>query len=320
MILIISSIDDQSTNDVIDWLKYLNKKILRISAENAFIYQTINLTDEIEISFKAKNKQYKFSDFTKIWYRRSWLTPNFSANLLFSKDTISKQINTHLYSELKIANNFFLSSFNNKTLNKVEDNSINKLEVIRLAREVGLKTPNTILTTEKTELIKFNKKFKNIITKNISGGLFIFYKQYALSGFTERVTDDMIKDLPNQFHLTLFQEMVNKKFELRIFYLKGEFYASAIFSQEDNQTKVDFRNYNYLKPNRTPPFNLPKIISGKLNVLMNQLKLDSGSIDIIVNHNNDFIFLEVNPIGQFAQVSNPYNYYLEKKIAQELII
>ena len=90
MILIISSIDDQSTNDVIDWLKYLNKKILRISAENAFIYQTINLTDEIEISFKAKNKQYKFSDFTKIWYRRSWLTPNFSANASWVKLSLAR--------------------------------------------------------------------------------------------------------------------------------------------------------------------------------------------------------------------------------------
>ena len=32
--------------------------------------------------------------------------------------------------------------------------------------------------------------------------------------------------------------------------------------------------------------------------------------------NDDFIFLEVNPVGQFGMTSSPCNYSLEKKIAQ----
>ena len=34
----------------------------------------------------------------------------------------------------------------------------------------------------------------------------------------------------------------------------GTFYSSAIFSQNDPKTSVDFRNYNKDKPNRTPPY------------------------------------------------------------------
>jgi hypothetical protein len=33
----------------------------------------------------------------------------------------------------------------------------------------------------------------------------------------------------------------------------------------------------------------------------------------------EYVFLEVNPIGQFGMVSAPCNYNLEKKIAQYLI-
>ena len=117
----------------------------------------------------------------------------------------------------------------------------------------------------------------------------------------------------------MFQRMIEKEFELRIFFLNNTFYASAIFSQIDNQTKTDFRNYNDCKPNRTPPYKLPVKIQNKLSILMSKLTLNSGSIDLIVTPLGKYVFLEVNPIGQFAQVSIPCNYYLEKIMAFELI-
>jgi D-alanine-D-alanine ligase-like ATP-grasp enzyme len=58
-----------------------------------------------------------------------------------------------------------------------------------------------------------------------------------------------------------------------------------------------------------------KAIKIKLKKLMKELQLVSGSFDIIVTKTGEYIFLEVNPIGQFSQVSIPCNYYLEKRIA-----
>lgn len=52
---------------------------------------------------------------------------------------------------------------------------------------------------------------------------------------------------------------------------------------------------------------------------MEVIDLNSGSIDMLVSKKNEYIFLEVNPIGQFAQVSYPCNYYIQKEIASELI-
>lgn len=54
----------------------------------------------------------------------------------------------------------------------------------------------------------------------------------------------------------MVQEKLEKKYELRIFYLNGKMYPMAIFSQKDNQTQLDFRNYNWEKPNRMEPCKL----------------------------------------------------------------
>lgn len=84
--------------------------------------------------------------------------------------------------------------------------------------------------------------------------------------------------------------MIDKKYEIRTFYLKGKFYSMAIFSQNDSKTVVDFRNYNIEKPNRTVPYNLPKSITHKISQLMRNLEMNCGSIDLIYGKDDEFYF------------------------------
>ena len=51
---------------------------------------------------------------------------------------------------------------------------------------------------------------------------------------------------------------------------------------------------------------------------MKLLKLNTGSIDMIVDHNNNYIFLEVNPVGQFVAYGEFCNYYLDREMAKIL--
>ena len=112
--------------------------------------------------------------------------------------------------------------------------------------------------------------------------------------------------------------MLIKEIELRIFYLHGEFYSSAIFSQRDPQTRIDFRHYNNEKPNKVIPYKLPVEQEKKLQSLMQISGLNSGSIDMVLTDKGEYVFLEINPIGQFEQVSIPCNYNIFKKIAEIL--
>lgn len=318
MVLILSDPDDLSTNDVIDWLRFYNIRYIRISKNNVITFKKVILNNhKTDIAFFLDNIEYHLSDFKAFWYRRNHY--GFFINSIIKKNTINNQINLHLNYELKELIKFFENYISERSINKYEDNNLNKLEVLKIASEVGLTIPDSLICNTKKELEKFLEKHKNVITKNFSQGLFIFNKNKPLLSATTIITKEILDKLDDIFGYSLFQNQIEKLFELRVFYLFGKFYASAIFSQNDIMTQVDFRNYNFANPNRTPPFKLPKEIELKLNRLMKKLDLNCGSIDILVNSQCEYIFLEVNPVGQFSQVSKPCNYHLEQIIALELI-
>ena len=67
------------------------------------------------------------------------------------------------------------------------------------------------------------------------------------------------------------------------------------------------------------PYKLPLLVEKKLNRLMRKLKLNTGSIDLIKSIDNQYIFLEVNPSGQFGMVEDACNYNLHELVAASLI-
>ena len=177
----------------------------------------------------------------------------------------------------------------------------------------------TSVTNSKKELEEFRERVGSVITKGIHESLHFSDDDCFYSVYTEEIDNDNIDQLSEYFYPSLFQSKLEKEYEIRSFYIDGEFYSMAIFSQSDETTKVDFRKYNEKKPNRNVPFKLPNEISLKLKLFMHEMDLSSGSIDLVYTISNEFIFLEVNPVGQFAMTSEPCNYYLEKTIAKKLI-
>ena len=101
------------------------------------------------------------------------------------------------------------------------------------------------------------------------------------------------------------------------FYLKRNSFQWLFFLSVMIKTTIDFRNYNHSFPNRMVPFKLPDKIEKKLLKFAEMTDLDTGSFDLIVTKKEkEFIFLEVNPYGQFGWLSKNCNYYLEKQIAE----
>jgi glutathione synthase/RimK-type ligase-like ATP-grasp enzyme len=137
--------------------------------------------------------------------------------------------------------------------------------------------------------------------------------------FTELIKKDELSKISNTFFPSLFQEALQKEIEIRTFYLDGKCYSMAIFSQLDHQTMVDFRMYNNENGNRNLPYKLPENLELKIKKLMKSLELNTGSIDIIKTKDGRFVFLEVNPWGQYGMVSDPCNYNLDEKIAKYLV-
>jgi ATP-GRASP peptide maturase of grasp-with-spasm system len=195
------------------------------------------------------------------------------------------------------------------------DNFITKLQMLQIAQQADLYTPFTAIVSNKKQLADFIEKHQTIITKGIKSNSFNINSYTPVTSLTQIIKKNDFDLFPYQFAPSIVQKYIDKLFELRVFYLAENCYTAAIFSQKDEKTKVDFRNYNSEKPNRIIPYKLPYDIEQRLIKLMNSLKMKSGSIDIIVSTQLEYFFLEVNPVGQFEWISKNCNFYLEKIIA-----
>ena len=313
MILILSANDDQTTNLVIDWIC---SAFIRLNSENFIEGIQLELNSDFitqEISL-FKNFVVNLSDIKSFWYRRDDFVLSInSEKIIVEEDSIRFNLEKewdklkdflHLYCESKNS----IGSYG-------KEKSQNKLTCLSLAQKIGLEIPPTLITTNKSDLLAFIQQQGECITKSISNMFQIKRPDFFQVIGTQIITDDLIDKLGDSFFPTLIQKRIEKAFELRIFYLKGVFYSMAIFSQSDERTSLDYRDYNRVKPNRNIPYILPNDIELKLKLLMDKLELNTGSIDIMVTPENEYVFLEVNPTGQFGWLSQNCNYYLEEKIA-----
>jgi ATP-GRASP peptide maturase of grasp-with-spasm system len=325
MILILSTeVGELSTEDVIDWLHFYNQSYYRINGE----YLNGQIPYSIEIDNKCQSNYLICSDVLEtgtenvkvIWYRRwnGYKHLEYINTLQSSQTAIS--IYGHLKAELTSAgNNFFLTLNDKLWFDHPSKGRPSKIDTLNKAKACGFIIPDTIITNSKERLKSFLKQNARIITKPIVDGGAFFLESEIYILYTYEVSDKDLDKIPDYFYPSLFQKLIDKKIELRVFYLDGTCYAMAIFSQNNSQTNVDFRIYDADRPNRTVPYVLPPEIVVKIKKLMDLLQLKSGSIDIILSDKNEYVFLEVNPAGQFGMVSYPCNYNLEKKVADYLV-
>lgn len=323
-VLIISDEYDGSTNHVIDWLSSYGCDFIRINETDILTLVEFTINNDyvnivLEYNCFGIQKTFSLNQIKSVWYRRGKLNLNYKYFEDKNKN-IQNSINQYLIKEKKSIENFIDSYLQSKKhINSFSDNFTNKLYNLFVASTLGLRIPETIITENKNCLSVKLPIYKNAITKAITQSELVFNSKQSASYYTVFVNKKYLTKVPMTFSRSLLQPCLDKAYELRIFFLHGKCYAMAIFSQNDSKTKVDFRNYNFEKPNRAIPYKLPNDIIKKLKLLMGKLNMNCGSIDIVVTKNKEYIFLEVNPVGQFQQVSLPCNFYLEKVIAKYLI-
>ncbi|TWF39913.1 ATP-GRASP peptide maturase of grasp-with-spasm system [Chitinophaga polysaccharea] len=297
-----------ATDAVCQWMNHLRIPHLRVNGEDFFHFQSLaDLPDNASIA--------------TVWYRRkinsfpvkySFKQPDFQTQYTIKRFLVDEFNGLHAY--------LFHTIDRPKWLNDpLSEDNLNKLHVLALARKYGIKTPFTEVVTTKAMIIQLLDTHPELIVKPLSECIFLEDAsggQYKM--LTKTISPANLQAVPEQFFPSLVQEKINKKFEIRTVYLEGTCYSMAIFSQNNQRTKEDFRDYDTQRPNRTVPYQLPAELEQQLHQLMQSLGFRTGSIDLMVDMQGNYYFLEINPAGQFGMVSYPCNYFLEKKLAQAL--
>lgn len=323
MILLFSDDGDLSSDYLEDWLGFYKADYIRLNSAE-LIFNPIDIdfsNDSCEINFLKK--EINFKKINVIWNRR-W-NPNqyiehWVNSMEFGNQQIKSPLIKGLHQETRAITNYFFSLFpHSYWVDAPKAKFVDKLSQLKLAKKVGMLIPHTIVTSSKQTLMKFYDKHKCLITKplgeivsfNDSSGNYLTY--------TSQIDENNIQNYKDYFFPSIIQRKINKKYEIRTFFIGDKLFSMAIFSQSNHQTAIDFRKYDYVKPNRNIPVLLDEAMTNKIVKFMKMINLKTGSIDFIVSENDEVFFLEVNPVGQYDMVSKPCNYNLDKEIALFLI-
>lgn len=306
MILLFSYDGDRSTNRLIEWLKFINCPFKRINIENEDFRNLKMETSKKGINFFLKLSNGEIIDFTtvKFIYNRGkkFNLPNVENKSNLPNDLFNKSI----MSEFENFTNYFYKKFNKMSVGCFQMDNHSKLIQLEMAHLSGLKIPEAIISDNLNQISGFFNK-KRFITKAIQEN--IAYREKT-EFYIQRVQQINYAEMPSSFYPSFFQTEIQREFEVRTYYLDGEFFSIKIFPfSQKIDIRDSFLNCMYEK------FNLPKDVEERLIKMMNKLELISGSIDLIKSKNGKYYFLEVNPNGQYDWVSQYGGYYLDKKIA-----
>lgn len=252
--------------------------------------------DSLDLEIPAAPKS-KAENITSVWYRRPEdpnLPDSFTqAEAIFAQ----KEIKATLRGVWKTMDSLWVNDPEKNRLANI------KLSQLKLAKNLGLAIPKTLMTNDPQRALDFfNDCNQKMILKPFESGV-VGTGLEAEAIYTSVVSTANLETVHSiNYTPVLLQEYVPKEKELRITIVGSEVFTAAISSQDNLKTMIDWRRDPYgVQYNQHP---LPKTIKDKCLKMTNKLGLNFGAIDMIVTPDGDYVFLEINPNGQWAWIED----------------
>ena len=295
-VLIITNDHDEHATPVIEELYRRNVSVLRFHPEDFPHASSISIAiNDGRIEGEISNGQFRttFDDICAAWYRRSQnlFKPSTNLNLLYGDlDNYVKVQSTAtlaaLYTSLHtlwVSNPFALRRAEIKALQLAE------------ASKAGLMTPDTLISNDPTRVATFVGALGDtecaVKPLNVTR---------ASDGEVDRLP--LTTTLPAGHPLdsvavapTIFQPYIEKAYELRCVVIGDNTFCVKINSQVDEVTRKDWRAG---EPGQEA-FVLPDHVKASIHRLMRSFDINFASIDLIVTPSGEFVFLDLNPNGQW---------------------
>ncbi|NME72652.1 MvdC/MvdD family ATP grasp protein [Flammeovirga aprica] len=288
MILIITHKQDYTSDFVIDKLNHRNIDYYRFNCEDI---------DDSDYTLSLENGNVEFQlhgikDVHAVWFRRTKL-PDIDIDNQSEKLFILNDYDTLLQ-------NMYHLIPTKKWLSFPSDVYLaeNKLYQLKIANQIGFNIPKSVVTNSKDRLRKLSYQNGSLIIKPISNGR-IKYGEEIKNIFTNKIEKQYFDNL-GEFTLTpsIIQPYIEKDIELRITVVNKAVFSAQVDSQSNELTKVDWRKEKL----KFKKYDLPVEVEEKCIRLLELLNISFGAIDLIKQPNGEYIFLEINPNGQWAWI------------------
>ncbi|MDU1978385.1 MAG: hypothetical protein E6726_08255 [Clostridium sp.] len=278
-ILIFTSSVDYTVDYIIN--KYSKQYIFyRINVDRFDKYE-FNVSFNGGFTIKSRQWEIKENEIYSIYYRKPML-PKLSEYNEIYHNMIARDIISYITG--------IVDAFDGKVLSRpsVLKKTENKVYQIKIAKRVGFGFPESSIGTS---LENINQIIcgEGIIKPLTTGKVINGNKCEIIQ------TSKIDREIEEDISLTplYVQEYIKKSYEVRITIINNKVFPVKIKAFNSVDWRVDqIKNeYDLIK--------IPKDIEYKCLEMMEIMGLSFGAFDFIVNEDNDYIFLEINPNGQW---------------------
>jgi glutathione synthase/RimK-type ligase-like ATP-grasp enzyme len=190
---------------------------------------------------------------------------------------------------------------------------------LRLARGLGLQVPDTLVTNDPGQARGFCARHPEVIFKVLNPPRMRDGDQMAWFSTRLLAPEDLdaldgIRHGPG-----IFQNRVPKRFDLRVTLVGDRVFPVEIHSQTDPACAVDFRRawaHGIDLPHRV--HDLPGRVRAQCLDLARALGLVYCAMDLVVTPDGEYVFLEVNPSGQYGWIEAATGLPITRALAERL--
>jgi len=314
-VLIITNDHDEHADAVVAELHRREVEVFRFHP--ADFPEACSVSIEIEDGrvqgeLRAADRRVAFDDICAAWYRRS-------GNLFETRLSVTSE-KLENYVKAQTSATVQALCTNLETLWVSHPFALRRGEVKALqlseASKVGLRVPRTLISNDSGQAATFVDSLGQ--TECAIKPLLAVGVTDEQGGFRLPLT----QTLPRGHSLesvalapTIFQPYVKKAFELRCVVIGDKIFSAKMDSQADEKSRIDWRAGD---PEHEV-FELPAEVTAALLGLMDRFELNFASLDMIVTPDGDYVFLELNPNGQWLWLEHELGLPLVASMADLLM-
>lgn len=306
-VLFITNKDDLA----IDYLiyKFMDKKVpyLRLNSED-IIKTGITYNFSQGLNIKYEEYEYSIGELQSVYFRRA---PTIFPNTQNLDDT------RFINGERRDFFEGLYLSLDCKWVNPIFETykSERKIYQLSIAKQLGFKTPNSIVSNDPQQLLGFINNNGSCIIKPICHGLQIT-QDGAYSIYTSEIKDtnwlnqDLIYESP-----VFIQNKIENYRDIRATVIGKKIFAVEI--ETNCIDKTDWRKPNILKTYKL--HKLPEYMKDLMFSLHKKLNLTYSAFDFILTPSGEYYFLETNPAGEWVWLERELNLPISDAIIYELL-
>ncbi|HYC06201.1 MAG TPA: hypothetical protein VED40_23130 [Azospirillaceae bacterium] len=268
--------------------------------------QSFTISSEKACGFEisAENHTVRLNDYGTIWWRRH-SPPNFGPLIVpvEDEDFITRQGIAHHTTVMKFVSHYCRGSKIFIANDPVAANTSNsKFLQLTEARSLGFALPDTLASNDASRV-------KAFIRSNAANGKATIRKSYvpavwiengaSIANYTSLIKESDLDYFEDTIpYADIYQAQIDRVAEIRVFIFGKTLFAVKISPRNDNFPHADWRRIADATGVYSE-YELPGAVSEKCFRIIESLGLVTASIDLCLDNDGAFVFLELNESGQF---------------------